>query len=291
MKTAVVTDSTAKLSQEIVDKYGIKVVSIPFIIDGHEYHDGIDITNKEFYDKLSKAKKFPTTSQPPVGEMIKVYNQLAEEGYDAVVSIHLAGTISGLIQTLNNLKDQLDNIDLYPVDSSITEVPMSWMVIKAAQMAQAGKAPQEIVDEVHTLEKQYDAIFVVDDLKNLAHGGRLSNASAFIGTVLKIKPLLHFDKETDKITAFEKVRSIKRAMKRAEELIFEEIADADYPVRLMVIHANSKKRGEELVAELEERHPGIPVSLSEFDPVIAVHLGEGAIALGYIRDIEKDSKD
>ena len=291
MKTAVVTDSTAKLSQEIVDKYGIKVVSIPFIIDGHEYHDGIDITNKEFYDKLSKAKEFPTTSQPPVGEMIKVYNQLAEEGYDAVVSIHLAGTISGLIQTLNNLKDQLDNIDLYPVDSSITEVPMSWMVIKAAQMAQAGKAPQEIVDEVHTLEKQYDAIFVVDDLKNLAHGGRLSNASAFIGTVLKIKPLLHFDKETDKITAFEKVRSIKRAMKRAEELIFEEIADADYPVRLMVIHANSKKRGEELVAELEERHPGISVSLSEFDPVIAVHLGEGAIALGYIRDIEKDPQD
>ena len=173
MKTAVVTDSTAKLDQEIVDKYGIKVVSIPFIIDGHEYHDGIDITNEEFYQKLKSAKEFPTTSQPPVGEMINVYNQLAEEGFDAVISIHLAGTISGLIQTLNNLKGQLNNIALYPVDSLITEVPMSWMVIKAAKMAQAGKSPKEILQALDELKQQFDAVFVVDDLKNLAHGGRL----------------------------------------------------------------------------------------------------------------------
>lgn len=288
MKTAVVTDSTAKLNQEIVDKYGIKVVSIPFIIDGHEYHDGIDITNEEFYQKLKSAKEFPTTSQPPVGEMINVYNQLAEEGFDAVISIHLAGTISGLIQTLNNLKGQLNNIVLYPVDSLITEVPMSWMVIKAAKMAQAGKSPKEILQALDELKQQFDAVFVVDDLKNLAHGGRLSNASAFIGTVLKIKPLLHFDKETDKITAFEKVRSIKKAMKRAEDIIMEEVKQADYPVRLMVIHGNSPKRGEEWKNALQEKYPDIPVSVSEFDPVIAVHLGEGAMALGFIRDIEKD---
>ena len=288
MKTAVVTDSTAKLDQEIVDKYGIKVVSIPFIIDGHEYHDGIDITNEEFYQKLKSAKEFPTTSQPPVGEMINVYNQLAEEGFDAVISIHLAGTISGLIQTLNNLKGQLNNIALYPVDSLITEVPMSWMVIKAAKMAQAGKSPKEILQALDELKQQFDAVCVVDDLKNLAHGGRLSNASAFIGTVLKIKPLLHFDKETDKITAFEKVRSIKKAMKRAEDIIMEEVKQADYPVRLMVIHGNSPKRGEEWKNALQEKYPDIPVSVSEFDPVIAVHLGEGAMALGFIRDIEKD---
>ncbi len=288
MKTAVVTDSTAKLNQEIVDKYGIKVVSIPFIIDGHEYHDGIDITNEEFYQKLKSAKEFPTTSQPPVGEMINVYNQLAEEGFDAVISIHLAGTISGLIQTLNNLKGQLNNIALYPVDSLITEVPMSWMVIKAAKMAQAGKSPKEILQALDELKQQFDAVFVVDDLKNLAHGGRLSNASAFIGTVLKIKPLLHFDKETDKITAFEKVRSIKKAMKRAEDIIMEEVKQADYPVRLVVIHGNSPKRGEEWKNALQEKYPDIPVSVSEFDPVIAVHLGEGAMALGFIRDIEKD---
>ncbi|WP_283577402.1 DegV family protein [Ligilactobacillus aviarius] len=288
MKTAVVTDSTANLDQETIDKYGIKVVPIPYIIDGTEYQDGVDLTRPEFYEKMRNAKDFPTTSQPPVGEMINLYNQLADEGYDAVISIHIAGTISGLMTTLNNLKGQLDNIKLYPIDSSITEVPMGWMVKLAARMAAQNEDAEKIVAAVEQLKKQYDAVFVVNDLKNLAHGGRLSNASAFIGTVLKIKPLLHFDKESDKIVAFEKVRSLKKAMKRAQEIIKEETDKADYPFRLLVIHANNEKRGQEWAKEVQEAFPGIPVSLDEFDPVIAVHLGEGALALGFIRDIEKD---
>lgn len=288
MKTAVVTDSTANLDQETIDKYGIKVVPIPYIIDGTEYQDGVDLIRPEFYEKMRNAKDFPTTSQPPVGEMINLYNQLADEGYDAVISIHIAGTISGLMTTLNNLKGQLDNIKLYPIDSSITEVPMGWMVKLAARMAAQNEDAEKIVAAVEQLKKQYDAVFVVDDLKNLAHGGRLSNASAFIGTVLKIKPLLHFDKESDKIVAFEKVRSLKKAMKRAQEIIKEETDKADYPFRLLVIHANNEKRGQEWAKEVQEAFPGIPVSLDEFDPVIAVHLGEGALALGFIRDIEKD---
>lgn len=288
MKTAVVTDSTANLDQETIDKYGIKVVPIPYIIDGTEYQDGVDLTRPEFYEKMRNAKDFPTTSQPPVGEMINLYNQLADEGYDAVISIHIAGTISGLMTTLNNLKGQLDNIKLYPIDSSITEVPMGWMVKLAARMAAQNEDAEKIVAAVEQLKKQYDAVFVVDDLKNLAHGGRLSNASAFIGTVLKIKPLLHFDKESDKIVAFEKVRSLKKAMKRAQEIIKEETDKADYPFRLLVIHANNEKRGQEWAKEVQEAFPGIPVSLDEFDPVIAVHLGEGALAIGFIRDIEKD---
>ena len=288
MKTAVVTDSTANLDQETIDKYGIKVVPIPYIIDGTEYQDGVDLTRPEFYEKMRNAKDFPTTSQPPVGEMINLYNQLADEGYDAVISIHIAGTISGLMTTLNNLKGQLDDIKLYPIDSSITEVPMGWMVKLAARMAAQNEDAEKIVAAVEQLKKQYDAVFVVDDLKNLAHGGRLSNASAFIGTVLKIKPLLHFDKESDKIVAFEKVRSLKKAMKRAQEIIKEETDKADYPFRLLVIHANNEKRGQEWAKEVQEAFPGIPVSLDEFDPVIAVHLGEGALALGFIRDIEKD---
>ena len=288
MKTAVVTDSTANLDQETIDKYGIKVVPIPYIIDGTEYQDGVDLTRPEFYEKMRNAKDFPTTSQPPVGEMINLYNQLADEGYDAVISIHIAGTISGLMTTLNNLKGQLDNIKLYPIDSSITEVPMGWMVKLAARMAAQNEDAEKIVAAVEQLKKQYDAVRAISELKNLAHGGRLSNASAFIGTVLKIKPLLHFDKESDKIVAFEKVRSLKKAMKRAQEIIKEETDKADYPFRLLVIHANNEKRGQEWAKEVQEAFPGIPVSLDEFDPVIAVHLGEGALALGFIRDIEKD---
>lgn len=288
MRTAVVTDSTANLDQEIIDKYDIEVVPVPYIIDGKEYHDGVDITRNDFYKKLRSANHFPTTSQPPVGEMLNLYKRLVGEGYDAIISIHLAGTISGLIGTLNNLKDQLEGIQFYPIDSSITEVPMGWMVRLAAELAEQGEDPKKIVAAIEELKHQYDAIFVVDDLKNLAHGGRLSNASAFLGTMLKVKPLLRFDKDNDEIVAFEKVRSLKKAMKRAQEIVKKEIRDVDYPVRLMIIHANNERRANEWLEEVKIAFPSIPVSINEFDPIVAIHLGEGALALAFIKDIDKN---
>lgn len=288
MRTAVVTDSTANLDQETINKYGIEVVPVPYIIDGTEYHDGVDITRDDFYKKLKSANHFPTTSQPPVGEMLNLYKRLVGEGYDAIISIHLAGTISGLIGTLNNLQDQLEGTQFYPIDSSITEVPMGWMVQLAAKLAKRGDDPKGIVAAVEKLKRQYDAIFVVDDLKNLAHGGRLSNASAFLGTMLKVKPLLHFDKDSDEIVAFEKVRSLKKAMKRAQEIVKQEIQDVDYPVRLMIIHANNQKKANEWLKEVQAAFPSIPVSINEFDPIVAIHLGEGALALAFIRDIDKN---
>lgn len=90
MKIAVVTDSTAYLNKEQVEKYNIRVVPIPFIIDDKVYNEGIDITTEEFYEKLRTCEKFPTTSQPPVGELVELYESLADEGYDTVISIHLA---------------------------------------------------------------------------------------------------------------------------------------------------------------------------------------------------------
>ena len=101
MKIAVVTDSTAYLNKEQVEKYNIRVVPIPFIIDDKVYNEGIDITTEEFYEKLRTCEKFPTTSQPPVGELVELYESLADEGYDTVISIHLAGTISGFVRTLD----------------------------------------------------------------------------------------------------------------------------------------------------------------------------------------------
>ena len=111
MKIAVVTDSTAYLNKEQVEKYNIRVVPIPFIIDDKVYNEGIDITTEEFYEKLRTCEKFPTTSQPPVGELVELYESLADEGYDTVISIHLAGTISGFIRTLETtVKDAVSRL-------------------------------------------------------------------------------------------------------------------------------------------------------------------------------------
>lgn len=288
MKIAVVTDSTSYLTKELTDKYNIKVIPIPFILNGENYREGVDITTEEFYEKLRSSKELPTTSQPPVGELISLYEGLRDEGYDAVISIHLAATISGLVRNLENIQDEVEGIKIVPYDSKITVRLMGELAITAAKMAKKGASIDEIIDRLDYLRSTIDEYFVVDDLKNLVKGGRLSNASAFIGSVLKIKPILTFDNESDKIVAFDKVRSMKRAMKRVEDLFAKQMEKTDYPVHLIIFHANNEKAALDWKEKLEKKFPNIRISISYFGPVIGCHLGEKALALGWMRDVEKD---
>ena len=128
---------------------------------------------------------------------------------------------------------------------------------------------------------------MVDDLKNLSRGGRLSNASAFIGTMLHIKPLLTF--EDGKIVAFDKIRSMKRAVNKIEIIALDRISKLDYKdkLRLFVFHSNDEKQAEELKDFWEEKLPGMPVDVAEFSPVIATHLGEKSVAIAWMIDIDK----
>ena len=238
---------------------------------------------------MRTCEKFPTTSQPPVGELVELYESLADEGYDTVISIHLAGTISGFVRTLETtVKDAVsDRINLIPYDSKITVLLMGYLAIEAARMAQNGADLDDILKRLDHVRDTIDEIFVVDDLQNLVRGGRLSNASAFIGSVLRIKPLLTFDDESDKIVAFEKVRSSKRALKRAEDLFDERIKGMDYPLRLIIFHGNDEAAALAWRDKLAKNHPDCPIDISYFGPVIGTHLGEKALALGWMEDIYK----
>ncbi len=287
MKIAVVTDSTAYLSAEQIKENDIHIVPIPFILDGKSYDEGIDITTEEFYEKLRTSETFPSTSQPPIGKLIELYESLGDQGYDAVISIHLASTISGLVQTLETVKDTVDNIQVVPVDSEITVLLMGYLAIEAARMAKQGKNLDEILARLDHLKKTINEYFVVDDLQNLVRGGRLSNAAAFVGSVLKIKPILTFDDETDKIVAFDKVRSSKRALKRVEDLFEEDTKDLTYPIKMIVIHANNEAVAKEWQAKLAKKYPNNSIEISYFGPVIGTHLGENALALGWMEDIDK----
>ena len=128
---------------------------------------------------------------------------------------------------------------------------------------------------------------MVDDLQNLVRGGRLSNASAFVGSILKIKPLLTMHTPTHAIEAFEKVRSMKKAKLRCEQIFDEDIAKLDYPVRAMVVHANAPEEGQKWLDKLQSDHPDISFELSYFGPVIGSHLGQGALALAWMQDTAK----
>ncbi|TPR20152.1 DegV family protein [Apilactobacillus timberlakei] len=287
MKIAIVTDSTSYLSKEEQEKYNINVVPIPVIIDGKSYNEGVDISTEEFYDKLRNSESFPSTSQPPMGEMIDTYNKLANEGYDAVISIHLASTISGFYNSLVSLAPTIENIKVIPYNSKLTVKLMGNLAIEAAKMAQNNQIIDEILSKMDEIRSTINEVFVVDDLQNLVRGGRLSNASAFLGSLLKIKPLLTFDDKTNEIVAFEKVRSRKKALKRTEEIFKEAVNNADYPIKAMVINANDPESGNVWAKKIKEMYPDMTVEQSYFGPVIGTHLGEKALALGWMMDSDK----
>lgn len=288
MKIAVVTDSTAYLSAEEVKANNIHVVPIPFSIDGKNYQEGVDITTEEFYQELKASSTFPSTSQPPLGEMMELYQGLADEGYDAVISIHLSSTISGLYNNLVQLADQMkDTIKIVPIDSYITVKLMGCLAIEASQLIAQGEDLDSVVAKVKKLRDTIHDDFVVDDLQNLVRGGRLSNASAFVGSILRIKPLLSFDNPNHAIEAFEKVRSMKKAKLRVEEIFKQRVDNTDYPIRAFVIHANAEEAGYKWMKKLQADYPEIDFELSYFGPVIGVHLGQGALALGWMMDTRK----
>lgn len=288
MKIAVVTDSTASITPEEAAAHNIHVVPIPLTIDGKNYEEGKDITTAQFYEALKTSSTFPSTSQPPIGEMMELYQQLADEGYDAVISIHLTSSISGFLNTISQLADQMkDTIKIVPFDSHITVRLMGIMVLQACKMIEAGDDLDTIIAKLTKLRDTVRDDFVVDDLQNLVRGGRLSNASAFVGSILQIKPLLSFDNPEHSIQAFEKVRSMKRAKARIEKIFDDSVAKADYPVRAIVFHANAEEAGRKWMEKLQADHPDIRFELSYFSPIIGVHLGQGALAVGWIMDTDK----
>lgn len=284
MKIAVVTDSTCYLTDEEIENNNITIIPIPVIVDGQVYEEGVTVTNAQYYDMLANSKSFPSTSQPAIGELINVYENLRDKGYDTIISIHLASTISGMYNTVENVTNQIEDVQIFAYDSQITMRLMGELVVYASKLAAKGVDPKTIISKLDEVRTTINEFFVVDDLQNLVRGGRLSNASAFIGSVLKIKPLLTFDDKTHEIVAFEKVRSLKKARKRVEDLFAEVKSNVSYPIKLTVYHANSLEIATEWYDELINTYPSLPIEIAEIGPVIGTHLGQGALALGWVKD-------
>ncbi|WP_312541010.1 DegV family protein [Enterococcus sp.] len=277
MKLAVVTDSTAYLPERIKNHEDLFVIPIPVILDGKIYNEGIDIEADEYYALLKNSKEFPTTSQPVLGEVMDLYTSLRDRGYDTIISIHLSSGISGFINTLYGIKDEIEGIEIIPYDSKITSMPMGHMVEAALDLSKQGQSLTDILAHLDIIKENTYAYLIVDDLNNLVRGGRLTNGAALIGGLLKIKPILTFDE--GKIVLHEKVRSSKKAFNRAEDIIGQREADIAYPVKFYVIHANNLAVAEEEKEKLQVKYPNADIEIGHFGPVIGSHLGEKAIGI------------
>ena len=279
MKTAVVTDSTAYIPKTLREKLNIHMVPLSVVFGAESYREEIDITADDFYEEVKNADKLPTTSQPSIGMFVEKFEELAKD-YDAVISIHLSSGISGTYQGAVAAGDMIEGIDVYGFDSEISCSIQGFYVLEAAKMAQAGETPDRIIERLNEIKKSTRAYFMADDLSHLQRGGRLNSAQAILGSLLQVKPVLHF--EDKKIVPFEKIRTRKKALKRIVELLDED-AKTGVPMEAVIIHAKREAEANEWKEELAAQYPNVNFEISYFGPLIGTHLGEGAMGMGWYK--------
>lgn len=273
-RTAVVTDSTAHLSVQETTPLGITVVPLEVIIAGRAGRDGSDVSPQQVATALA-AWEPVSTSRPAPARFLAAYEAARQQGASQVVSIHLSGELSGTVDAAR-IAAREASIPVTVVDTRQIGLGFGFAVLAAGREAQAGRSADEVAATALRVAAGSSVMFYVDNLEYLRRGGRIGAASAFLGGVLAVKPLL--DVVNGRIEPLEKVRTTARAIARLEQIAVERAGDR--PVSLGVHHLAAPQRAEQVLASLSRRLPDArPVLLRELDAVIGAHVGPGVVAV------------
>ncbi|MBU9714586.1 DegV family protein [Evansella tamaricis] len=277
-KIAIISDSTAYIPKEVRDQYQIHMVPLNVVFGAESYKEEMEITAEQFYEEMKSKEELPTTSQPAIGLFEELYEKLSAE-YDEAIVITLSSGISGTFQTAVAAANMVENFNVHVFDSEISCMVQGFYVLQAAEMAAQGETSENILAKLQEMKGNTRAYFMADDLSHLHRGGRLNGAQLIVGSLLQIKPVLHFENKV--IVPYEKVRTEKKAMSKILSLLDEDAKQ--YPLKITVIHANRQEKADLLATDLRDQYPDAEVNVSYFGPVIGTHLGEGSMGVGWVR--------
>jgi len=275
-KTAILTDSTAYIPDELLAELDIHTIPLIINWDDNTYLDNVDITPDIFFDRLVQEKNLPTTSQPSAGAFKERYEELAKD-YDGIVAILISSGISGTVASAQAAAEMVD-FPVEVVDSKLAAMSAGLMVLAAARTAKAGGPMEEIVATAKSLVDKVKVMFVVDTLEFLHKGGRIGGAKRLVGSLLSMKPILHL--VDGKIDALDSVRTKKKAVQTMVS-IFEADAVGKDKIHLAVFHSTAEDEANKLMEQIKETHHLETAIVAGLSPVIGVHTGPGTIALTY----------
>lgn len=283
MKIAVVTDSGSGLSEKEARRKGLYYLPLQIIVNDDMYLDGVDIQVEELYEMLKRGE-MPTTSMPPMGHIEALFEELKEKEYEAVIAVPLTAGLSSTASVLQAAAKRCD-LALYMVECYSTCNLQCYLAESAKLLADQGYAAQEIVSRLEASVASSDTLIIPDDLQHLKRGGRLTPLAAALGGLLKIKPILKLDAESEgKIDVYEKVRTMSKAMTKAVATFQEAKLDDSY--RLVVLHSGAPEAGEKLKALMEEAFPGVELYYGLIGAVISAHTGLGCLGIQYMKKVE-----
>jgi DegV family protein with EDD domain len=271
-KIKVVTDSAADVPSELAQRLDITILPCYVIFGSEVYRDGVDLTPRDFYDKLATSRILPTTSQPPLGLFVETYQNLLRES-EGIVSIHVASALSGVFNAARVAADALSTAPIAVIDSQQLSMGVGWQVIMAAQAAQEGHALAEVVSLVQAIQPRVRAAAMLDSLEHIRRSGRISRVTDLMGTALRVKPLLQI--ATGEVTAIATVRTRGKALRRLAELMAAQGAFKE----LCVAHADAADAAKEVVERLSTVHPRERLLICQAGAAVTTHLGLGAVGI------------
>jgi DegV family protein with EDD domain len=277
----IVTDSTADLPLEFAHALGISVVPLSVIFGEEVCREGVDISQDLFYDKLIHGKEMPTTAAPSVGDFLEVYEPLLKET-DEIVSIHLSSKLSA---TYNNacqaaqvLADRGARIEV--MDSQVVSLGLSFATLAAARVAREAGDIDRIRAAVDSTVRRIRIYFLLDTLEYVRRGGRIGRARAFLGTMLRVKPLLSL--RDGEVHPEERLRTKARAIERLFQIA------TSYPnIREVAIgYSTNPQEAHDFEQRLAEVMPHVNIWVTRVGPVIGTHGGPGILGLGLLEGEE-----
>ena len=282
MKTAIVTDSNSGITQALSAELGIYTIPMPFLINGEQFHEDINLTQEQFYEKLKDDKAQISTSQPSAYDVGELWKKLLGE-YDDIVCIPMSSGLSETCHTLTHLAETEFAGKVYVVDNRRISITQKSSVLDAIELSKQGKSAKEIAEILTETAMQASIYIMVDTLKYLKRGGRLTPAVAMIGTLLKIKPVLQI--QGAKLDQFAKPRNFIKAKQIMLDAIKSDLgnrfADLVKEGKMKISVSYTDKDDEAKIFRQEaEEALGMPVEF--VDPLslsVSCHIGPGALAI------------
>ena len=285
-KVAIVTDSNSGITQKMAKELGVYVLPMPFMIDGYDYYEDINLTQEQFYEMLLNDCSI-STSQPSPDDVMKLWDELLKD-YDQIVHIPMSSGLSGSFQTARMLAEDYED-KVFVVNNQRISVTMKQSVLDAMELAKQGKSGSDI-QKILEDDKFNSSIYItVDTLKYLSKGGRLTPAAAMIGQLLKIKPVLQIQGE--KLDAFAKVRTLGQAKSTMLAQTVKDVTeryncgDDGTGVKIFVVYSHSDENALPFLEEVKERFPKAEVFLDRLSLSVSCHIGPGALAIAITKNM------
>lgn len=270
----IVTDSTNYLPPDEIERFDIHIVPLNVHFgENRVFQEGVTINNDQFYAMLAESPELPTTSQPSPGQFLDVFSELSGAGHE-VLCLVLSSRLSGTYQSALDARHMLPDANIVVIDTYSTASPLGLMVVTAAEMAAENRTMDEITARIEQMREDMRVYFVVDTLEYLQKGGRIGAAAAFLGTLLKVKPILMLDEGV--VKPLDKVRSKRKAIQRLLSEL-ESHVSPDQPVQAIAMHAQALDEARELEAEVRRRFNCRRTLFGEVGPVIGTHTGPGLL--------------